>query len=141
LSRRGWLLVPEASSKRFEAIVIDTFRGDSVPQHLCSTEFFQLVRQRLTPSGSVFLNVFVPYGSDLRTDIAIGSMAGAEFTVRVLESPGPSERNAIVMGGAVARLRPPTLVVGPEVLRHEIIAELDSAISKWSEILGFEHRP
>jgi hypothetical protein len=52
-------------------------------------------------------------------------MAEAEFVVRVLEPPAPLERNAIVMGGAVAGLRPPTLLVTPAVLQDEITAELE----------------
>jgi len=53
-------------------------------------------------------------------------MADAGFQVRVLEAPGgPLERNAIVMGGAVAGLHLPTLLVRPEVLQDEIIAQLD----------------
>jgi hypothetical protein len=42
----------------------------------------------------------------------------------VLVSPGPVERNAIVMGGAVATLHEPSLLMKPEVLQDEIMAEL-----------------
>jgi spermidine synthase len=112
-------------AKPFDAIVIDAFLGDRVPPHLSSLEFFQLVRQRLAPSGCVFFNVFLHRGSDPSADGIAGSMAEAEFVVRVLEPPGLIERNAIVMGGAVADLRPPTLLVAPEVLKDEITAELE----------------
>jgi spermidine synthase len=119
------LLFLKHHEKAFDAIVIDAFTDGRVPQHLCSIEFFQLVRQRLTRSGCLFLNVFVPHGPDLGTDVIAGSMADAGFKVRVLESPWPVERNAIIMGGAVAELRPPTLLVWPEVVQDEIIAELE----------------
>jgi 2-polyprenyl-3-methyl-5-hydroxy-6-metoxy-1,4-benzoquinol methylase len=112
-------------AKPFDAIVIDAFLGDRVPPHLSSLEFFQLVRQRLAPSGCVFFNVFLHHGSDPSADGIAGSMAEAEFVVRVLEPPAPLERNAIVMGGAVAGLRPPTLLVTPAVLQDEITAELE----------------
>lgn len=113
------------NQKRFDAIVIDAFTNERVPRHLCSMEFFQLVRQRLAPSGCVFLNVLLQHGADLSGDVIAGSMADAAFHVRVLESPGPVERNAIVMGGAVAGLRRPTLLVTPQVLQDEITAQLD----------------
>jgi len=109
----------------FDAIVIDAFTDDRVPQHLCSMEFFKLVRERLTPSGCVFLNVLLHHGSDLSADVIAGSMADAAFKVRVLESPGPRERNAIVMGGAVAGLHAPTLLARPEVAEDEIMAQLE----------------
>jgi len=47
------------NQKLFDAIVIDAFTDERVPQHLCSMEFFRLVRQRLAPSGCVFLNVLL----------------------------------------------------------------------------------
>jgi spermidine synthase len=112
------------SQKLFDAIVIDAFTDNNVPQHLCSTEFFQLVRQRLRPSGCVLLNVLLQHGSDQSGEIIASSMVDAEFEVRVLEPPGPTERNAIVMGGVVGLLRPPTLLVAPEVILNEIIAQL-----------------
>jgi spermidine synthase len=120
----GWTFL-ERNDRLHDAIVVDAFTGETVPQHLCSTEFFRLVCKRLRPSGCVFLNVFVQHGSDLSTDVIAARMAHAEFKVRVLDSPGPSERNAIVMGGTVAGLRPPTLLERPEVMQDEIIARLD----------------
>ena len=52
-------------------------------------------------------------------------MAHAGFDVPVLMSRGPAERNAIVMGGAVAELRRPTVLMKPDVLEEEIAAELE----------------
>ena len=111
--------------KRFDAIVIDAFTGDRLPPQLCSPEFFQLARQRLAPSGCVFFNVFLHHGADPNADAIARSMADAGLEVRVLEPPGLIERNAIVMCGAVADLRPPTLLVAPEVLKDEITVELE----------------
>jgi spermidine synthase len=113
------------SQALFDSIVIDAFMDDRVPPHLCSMTFFHLARQRLSPSGCLFLNVLLQHGSDLSADVIAGSMADAAFQVRVLAAPRPRERNAIVMGGAVAGLRRPTLLVKPEVLQDEIIAQLD----------------
>lgn len=115
----------ECHQSLFDTIIIDAFTGGRVPQHLCSMKFFQLVRQRLNFSGCVFVNVFVPHGPDLCTGTIAGNMANAEFNVRVLELPWPVERNAIIMGGAVAALRPPTLLALPEVIQDDIIAELE----------------
>jgi hypothetical protein len=48
------------------------------------------------------MNVYVQHGSDLSADVIAGRTAHEGFYVRALVSPGPVERNAIVMGGAVA---------------------------------------
>lgn len=71
------------------------------------------------------LNVLLQHGSDPSGDIIAGSMADAELDVRVLEAPESVEHNAIVMGGAVAGLRPPLLLVAPEMLQDELRAELE----------------
>jgi len=67
------------------------------------------------------MNVYVQHGSDLSADVIAGRTAHEGFYVRALVSPGPVERNAIVMGGAVATLHEP---MKPEVLQDEIMAEL-----------------
>lgn len=51
--------------KRWDVIVIDAFYADSIPFHLATHEFLQLVRERLTPGGVVVVNL-------------IGSLTGNE---------------------------------------------------------------
>ena len=38
-------------------IVIDAFYADSIPFHLATREFLQLVRERLAPGGVVVVNI------------------------------------------------------------------------------------
>ncbi len=113
-----------SSQTIFDAIIIDAFIDERVPPHLCSVEFFRMVRSRLARTGCVLMNVFLQHGSDLSADVIAGRMAHVGFPVRVLVSPGLVERNAIVMGGAVADLRVPNLQMRPEVLAEEIADEL-----------------
>ena len=40
----------------WDAIMIDAFFADSIPSHLFTTEFLELLRQRLRPGGVVILN-------------------------------------------------------------------------------------
>ncbi len=47
----------EQRNTRFNAIVGDAFHDISVPQHLVTTEFFSLIRQRLKPQGIYLMNV------------------------------------------------------------------------------------
>jgi hypothetical protein len=70
------------------------------------------------------MNVYVRHCSDLSADVIAARMVHAGFDVRVLVSSGLLDRNAIIMGGAVASLHKPKLLMSPEVLQDEIIAEL-----------------
>jgi spermidine synthase len=43
--------------RRWDAIVLDAYYADSIPFHLVTREFMQLVRERLAPGGVVVANV------------------------------------------------------------------------------------
>jgi predicted membrane-bound spermidine synthase len=116
----------ECSPTLFDAIVVDAFVGDTIPQHLCSVNFFRLARRRLPASGCLFFNVYLRHDLDCSADFIGTCMAEAGFKVRVLDTPGPFERNAIVAGGAVTKLTEPSLLVIPKASRDELIAELEN---------------
>ena len=48
----------------FEAVVVDAYRQPYIPFHLATTEFFEQVRDRLTPTGVVAINVGTPPNDD-----------------------------------------------------------------------------
>jgi spermidine synthase len=115
----------ENSERIFDAIIIDAFAGDKVPANLCSVEFFRLVRRRLAPSGSLFLNIFVAHDLDADADRIAGLMAEAGFPVRLLDLPGRIIRNVIVMGGAVMSLQCPEPLIMPAIEAEAIVTELE----------------
>lgn len=45
-------------SKKFDFIILDAFNGDYIPGHLMTLEFFQELRQILTPQGVLLANTF-----------------------------------------------------------------------------------
>jgi spermidine synthase len=45
------------SDERWDLIVLDAYFADSIPFHLATTQFFDLVRERLSPGGVVVSNV------------------------------------------------------------------------------------
>jgi spermidine synthase len=45
------------SSRRYDAIVVDTYYSDSIPFHMTTREFVGLARERLTPGGVIAMNV------------------------------------------------------------------------------------
>ena len=62
---------------RYDIIIGDAFTDIAVPQHLITQEFFELVRERLTPEGSYLMNV-VDYEDNLQT---LGAMLRTLETV------------------------------------------------------------
>lgn len=47
-----------AGTKRYDAIILDAFLGDSSPSHLMSREAFQSMQRRLRPDGLLVINSF-----------------------------------------------------------------------------------
>ncbi|MEJ7892916.1 MAG: fused MFS/spermidine synthase [Solirubrobacteraceae bacterium] len=52
------------TDERYDAIFVDAYRQPYIPFYLATTEFFELVRDRLEPGGAVVLNVGHPPGQD-----------------------------------------------------------------------------
>jgi spermidine synthase len=115
----------ENSPKLYDAIIVDAFAGDKVPANLCSAAFFRLARHRLTPSGSLFLNIFVAHDLDADADRIAGLMAEAGFQVRLLDLPGRVIRNVIVMGGGVMTLERPSPLIMPAIEAEAVVTELE----------------
>ena len=58
---RPWLRRSEGG---YDAIFVDAYRQPYIPFYLATTEFFQLVRDRLSPGGVVVVNAGHPEGND-----------------------------------------------------------------------------
>ena len=110
----------------YDAIVIDAFHGDFVPPHLKTPEFFGLVHERLAPDGAVFANILVQNDFDDCADRLAKAMKSAWPEVRVLDTAGKRDRNAIVMAGWVSQLREPELLLWPKIDAKAIKNELAS---------------
>lgn len=102
-----------ADPNKYDAIVLDAFHGEHIPSHLLSSAFFELARDHLAPQGVMLANVHVKHDFDEFADRVATSMRSAWADVRLLDSMGVCDRNAIVMAGEVSRLRAPTLLVRP----------------------------
>jgi spermidine synthase len=113
-----------ANDAPFDAIVVDAYHRHAVPSHLCSAEFFALVHQRLAPNGLVLLNAVLAHDLDRFADQVAAGMAAAGLPTRILDAAGTRDRNAIILGGAVAGLARPGLTVRPDTLAETLEAEL-----------------
>lgn len=108
----------------YDAIVIDAYQGAHIPLHLQSLAFYSLARDHLSLRGAIFVNVHLAHAFDRRVDRIAECMSTVFANVRLLDSPQLLDRNAIVMGGYVARTECPQLLVSPDVQPEIIAAEL-----------------
>ena len=110
--------------RKFDAIVLDAYRGSEMPEHLITPAFFASVKAHLAPGGIVLINLIVPDDDDPLPH-EIGSRLKAVWRdVRLLDRPGWVQRNAILMAGRVKALRRPRLLMKPRRRAKSIAAAL-----------------
>ncbi|MCP4934100.1 MAG: hypothetical protein GY927_07800 [bacterium] len=74
---RAYLLAVEST---YDLIVLDTFsHGTSIPAHLLTLEYFQLVRSRLAENGTVLVNIIMPKDEILRFQRGFDNTIRAAF--------------------------------------------------------------
>ena len=94
---RPWLRRSEGG---YDVIVVDAYRQPYIPFYLATEEFFELVRDRLAPGGSVVINVgHAPGNEDLEQ--AIGRTMAAAFPT-VLRDPVEDSNTLLVASEAPA---------------------------------------
>jgi spermidine synthase len=91
---------------RWDAILVDAYRQPYIPFYLVTKEFFQLVRDRLTASGVVVVNVGHPDGNNALEKEMTATMRDVFPQVR-RDPVKPT--NTILVGGRSlsGRLKPP----------------------------------
>jgi spermidine synthase len=112
---------------KFDAIVMDAYCGDQIPVHMRSTEFFLLTKSRLSPHGCFFANVQVIDDADPLADQYAQEASKLWRSVRILDVPGATYRNAIVAAGSVDQMRPPALIMSPANAADAVEEELARA--------------
>ena len=75
---RPWL---EQAEGDYDAIMVDAYRQPYIPFYLATREFFELARERLSPSGIVIVNVGHPEGGEELERVLGRTMAAAFPTV------------------------------------------------------------
>lgn len=108
----------------YDAIVLDAYDAATMPDHLCDDAFFRLVKTRLSPGGALFVNAFVRDDGDDFARQTAATLRNVWQSTRMLDSKGNSNRNAILMAGAVAKLARPTLTLAPQYDGAEIDRDL-----------------
>jgi spermidine synthase len=92
--------------ERWDAILVDAYRQPYIPFYLVTKEFFQLVRDRLTPKGRVVVNVGHPQGDNALEKTMTATMRAVFPQVR--RDPAEPTNTILVAGTRLSggRLRP-----------------------------------
>jgi spermidine synthase len=94
------------SEARYDVIEVDAYRQPYIPFYLTTEEFFELVRDRLTPEGVVIINVGQPEGETKLERVLTGGLRSA--LPHVVRDPIESTNTLLVASRSplsVARLR------------------------------------
>jgi spermidine synthase len=114
-----------ATAQRYDAIVLDAYAANRLPTEFATPAFLQTAHDRLAAPRGVFLaNIHVRDDDDPAADRYADLVSRLWRGIRLLDSRGGKNRNAIVMAGAVGDLRCPSLRVAPAVGAGEIADEL-----------------
>lgn len=126
----AWL---KAHRHRFDAIVLDAFGEGGMPPVFMQPAFFRLARSRLVARGGLFLmNVIVDNDEDRTPDNLVRALRKEWRSVRLLDTDGWTDRNAVIAAGAVADLQKPVVLMPPHPGGQKLARELD--ILDWRRI-------
>jgi hypothetical protein len=116
----------KANRRRHDAIVLDAFGEGGMPAPFMEPAFFKLAHRRLTPRNSLFLmNVIVADDDDRTPDILVRAMRAEWGRVRLLDTDGWTDRNAVIAAGAVTNLKKPKVLMPPRPGGQKLERELD----------------
>ena len=123
----------KANRRRHDAIVLDAFGEGGMPAAFMEPAFFRLAHSRLKPRDSLFLmNVIVDDDDDRTPDILVRAMRAQWGRVRLLDTDGWTDRNAVIAAGAVTGLKKPKVLMHPKPGGAKLERELD--ILDWRPI-------
>lgn len=103
--------------ERYDLILVDAFTGSYIPFHLMTKEFYELLRDRLTPDGAVAFNITPGtklYDSNLRTLQAVFSHIDLfssdkkpedDEVIAIAALGAPADGEALAQKAAVAQAR------------------------------------
>jgi spermidine synthase len=123
----------KSNRRRHDAIVLDAFGEGGMPAAFMEPAFFRLAHSRLKPRDSLFLmNVIVDDDDDRTPDILVRAMRAHWGRVRLLDTDGWTDRNAVIAAGAVTTLKKPKVLMPPKPGGAKLERELD--ILDWRPI-------
>ena len=119
--------------QRHDALVLDAFGEGGMPEAFMQPAFFKLAKSRLKPKNSLFLmNVIVADDGDDTPDDLVRALRRQWGRVRLLDTDGWTDRNAVITAGAVTNLKRPKVLMPPHPGGDKLAKELD--ILNWRAI-------
>ena len=113
--------------RRFDAIVLDAYSSQEIPKQFLTAAFFDLAKSRLHARSALFLmNVIVANDDDLKAERLTRTMHKVWRQIRLLDSKGWENRNAVIAAGSVRTLKKPRLLMPPNNGARKIAAGLKS---------------
>ena len=127
----------------FDAIVVDAYRQPYIPFHLSTVEFFEEVRDRLTPGGLVAINVGTPPDEDEVVDRIAATMRRVFPAVQAARY---GEFNSVVLGfrdPEVARQARARLAGAPDpvAVPSRLLGSLLGPVAPGGEVFTDDHAP
>jgi SAM-dependent methyltransferase len=99
--------------KKYDAIVLDAYIGHTIPPQFLCAPFLKSAKARLKRGGMFLLNSTVDDDEDRTPDNVARKMKMIWGQVRLLDSDGWVDRNAVICAGSVRGLAPPMLRLRP----------------------------
>ncbi|HKY18960.1 MAG TPA: fused MFS/spermidine synthase [Rhizomicrobium sp.] len=119
--------------RRHDAIVLDAFGEGGMPEKFMTPAFFRLAKSRLKARNCLFLmNVIVADDDDTTPDDLVRILRAQWSKVRLLDTDGWVDRNAVIAAGAVAKLKKPHVLMPPGTGAAKLKREL--AVLNWRAI-------
>jgi SAM-dependent methyltransferase len=121
--------------RRHDALVLDAFGAGGMPAKFKTDAFFKLAKSRLKPGGLFLMNVIVDDDDDPAPDELVRRMRQQwrpTSGIRLLDTDGWVDRNAVIAAGAVAKLKKPRVLMPPRPGGAKLRREL--AILDWRKI-------
>ena len=118
--------------RRHDALVLDAFGASGMPAKFKTEAFFKLAGSRLKPGGLFLMNVIVDDDDDPAPDDLVRRMRKQWRGVRLLDTDGWVDRNAVIAAGAVSKLTKPRVLMPPKTGAKKLRKEL--AILNWRDI-------
>ena len=119
--------------RRHDALVLDAFGEGGMPDKFMRAAFFRLAKSRMKPRGSLFLmNVIVADDDDPTPDNLVRTLRQQWRGVRLLDTDGWVDRNAVIAAGAVTKLKKPRVLMPPKPGGRKLARQL--AILDWRPV-------
>ncbi|WP_366655791.1 fused MFS/spermidine synthase [Fodinicurvata sp. EGI_FJ10296] len=120
---------PGDDGQRYDAILVDLFAGDGIPDHLVTREFFEDLRSCLTPGGTVAFNTIATANASIIDSDLLATVVSVFGMTTVIEdvAPGSDVGNAYLASPPMLDPEAATFDEAPAAVRDGLIAAFAGA--------------